>query len=270
VGDLSHLLWPPLLLQETLRQQDWKIERLTKDNRALEAANVELRARLDELRDENLQVGHAWGVMITAVRSLVYVMAHTVKVATFIAAKGRNRAHTTPCSRKGMCPTCGFCHRVQVSEKIIALDEEARSLRLREAELEARGEAWAKERSALLATQEELRAELREKLTLLDEFEERFSRQYRYDACSTGGSLLRSMTSSLTNADTIACSALHHTPWLVSLLVLVSRYNAHMVSHTSPSACSPAGPGRRSVPRCSCRLRSCSSGRVAGALVPRL
>jgi hypothetical protein len=43
--------------QDTLRQQDWKIERLTRDNRALEAANVELRARLDELRGENLQVG---------------------------------------------------------------------------------------------------------------------------------------------------------------------------------------------------------------------
>ncbi len=43
--------------QDTLRQQDWKIERLTRDNRALEAANVELRARLDELRDENLQAG---------------------------------------------------------------------------------------------------------------------------------------------------------------------------------------------------------------------
>lgn len=48
--------WCP---QETIRQQDWKIDRLTKDNRALEAANVELRSKLEELKDENLQVGGA-------------------------------------------------------------------------------------------------------------------------------------------------------------------------------------------------------------------
>jgi hypothetical protein len=61
-----------VVLQETLRQQDWKIERLTKDNRALEAANMELRARLDELRDENLQVGGLPGLLLlTGVCSLV-------------------------------------------------------------------------------------------------------------------------------------------------------------------------------------------------------
>jgi predicted RNase H-like nuclease (RuvC/YqgF family) len=45
-----------LALQETIRQQEWKIERLTKDNRALEASNCELRAQLDALKEENLQV----------------------------------------------------------------------------------------------------------------------------------------------------------------------------------------------------------------------
>jgi hypothetical protein len=45
------------MLQETIRQQEWKIERLTKDNRALEASNCELRAQLEALKEENLQVG---------------------------------------------------------------------------------------------------------------------------------------------------------------------------------------------------------------------
>lgn len=43
-------------LQETIRQQEWKIERLTKDNRALEASNCELRSQLDAIKEENLQV----------------------------------------------------------------------------------------------------------------------------------------------------------------------------------------------------------------------
>lgn len=43
-------------MQETIRQQEWKIERLTKDNRALEASNCELRAQLEALKEENLQV----------------------------------------------------------------------------------------------------------------------------------------------------------------------------------------------------------------------
>lgn len=46
-----------MVLQETIRQQEWKIERLTKDNRALEASNCELRAQLEALKEENLQVG---------------------------------------------------------------------------------------------------------------------------------------------------------------------------------------------------------------------
>jgi len=45
-----------LCMQETIRQQEWKIERLTKDNRALEASNCELRAQLEALKEENLQV----------------------------------------------------------------------------------------------------------------------------------------------------------------------------------------------------------------------
>lgn len=46
-------------VQETIRQQEWKIERLTKDNRALEASNCELRMQLDAVKEENLQVSCA-------------------------------------------------------------------------------------------------------------------------------------------------------------------------------------------------------------------
>lgn len=45
-----------MVAQDTVRQQDWKIDRLTKDNRALEAANMELRAKVAEVKAENLQV----------------------------------------------------------------------------------------------------------------------------------------------------------------------------------------------------------------------
>jgi hypothetical protein len=46
-----------LSTQDTIRQQDWKIERLMKDNRALEAANCQLRSERDAIKEENLQVG---------------------------------------------------------------------------------------------------------------------------------------------------------------------------------------------------------------------
>lgn len=54
----SSVCWlcAPAAPQETIRQQEWKIERLTKDNRALEASNCELRAQLEALKEENLQV----------------------------------------------------------------------------------------------------------------------------------------------------------------------------------------------------------------------
>jgi hypothetical protein len=43
--------------QDAIKQQEWKIDRLTRDNRALEATNCELRRRMEETRAENLQVG---------------------------------------------------------------------------------------------------------------------------------------------------------------------------------------------------------------------
>lgn len=65
--------WPDSR-QDMLKQQDWKIERLARDNRALEAANSELRQRVDAVREENLQVGgggFGWGVEWGGLRVLV-------------------------------------------------------------------------------------------------------------------------------------------------------------------------------------------------------
>jgi hypothetical protein len=45
-----------LLLQDSIRQQDWKIERIAWDNRALELQNTELRSQLQEVKTENLEV----------------------------------------------------------------------------------------------------------------------------------------------------------------------------------------------------------------------
>lgn len=59
-----------------IRQQEWKIERLTKDNRALEASNCELRSQLDAIREENLQVG-AQGAEAATVAAGVAVIAAT-------------------------------------------------------------------------------------------------------------------------------------------------------------------------------------------------
>lgn len=69
-----------------------------------------------------------------------------------------------------------------MSEKIVLLDDEARKLKAREADFESRMDQLVADKAALLATQEELRAEVTEKMTLLDEFEARFQRQYKWVA----------------------------------------------------------------------------------------
>lgn len=107
--------------QDAIKQQDWKIERLARDNRALEAANCDLRAKAGAVGDENLQV----------------------------------------------------------SEKIVALDEECRALRLAAAEAGARADAAGRERGALQDAAARLRAEVADKVALLDDFEARFARQHR-------------------------------------------------------------------------------------------
>lgn len=131
---------PPNASQDTIRQQDWKIERLAKDNRALEAANVELRSQVETTRDENLQV--RWR-----------------------AGRGLGGWAGLGLRLKGCWPIC-LHHKmllaslVQVSEKILALDEDNRALRLAAGEAASKLEALSRERSTLLAVQEELRIEV--------------------------------------------------------------------------------------------------------------
>lgn len=104
--------------QTAERQKDWKLDRVTRENKALEQANGELRSKLDDLKDENLQV----------------------------------------------------------SEKILLLDEELRQLKLREADVEGRVEAALAEKAHLATTNDELRSQVAEKISLLEEFEAKFSK----------------------------------------------------------------------------------------------
>ncbi|GFH21646.1 uncharacterized protein HaLaN_18998, partial [Haematococcus lacustris] len=120
-----------LQIGDNTRQQDWKIERLAKENRALEVANTELRKTVQEVKTENLEV----------------------------------------------------------SEKIVLLDDELRKAKARELDLDARHEQLVAERGLMLTAQEELRAEVVEKMGLLDEFEARFQRQYK-SVSPTAASLL--------------------------------------------------------------------------------
>jgi hypothetical protein len=69
---------------------------------------------------------------------------------------------------------------LQVSEKIVTLDEELKQLQVHEGELHAKMETLAREKTQLMAAADELRAEVADKMELLDEFEDRFKRQYRW------------------------------------------------------------------------------------------
>jgi hypothetical protein len=68
---------------------------------------------------------------------------------------------------------------LQVSEKIILLDSEARELRLAAAQADDKAEVLTREKRQLGQLAEELRADVAAKMALLDEFEDRFNRQYR-------------------------------------------------------------------------------------------
>lgn len=76
------------------------------------------------------------------------------------------------------------------------LDAEAKELRLAAAAADDRAELLAREKAQVMGLAEELRADVAAKMTLLDEFEARFARQYRcavsspdlfYIVSSTGG-----------------------------------------------------------------------------------
>lgn len=59
------------------------------------------------------------------------------------------------------------------------LDSEARELRLAAAQADDKAEVLTREKAQLAEQADELRADLAAKLALLDEFEDRFNRQYR-------------------------------------------------------------------------------------------
>jgi len=71
----------------------------------------------------------------------------------------------------------------QVSEKILLLDAEAHQLRLSAAQADDRCELLVREKTQLVALADELRADVAAKLALLDDFEDKFNRQYRYTCC---------------------------------------------------------------------------------------
>lgn len=91
---------------------------------------------------------------------------------------------------KHCCRLCAVCyHTVQVSEKILLLDAEAKELRLAAAAADDRAEVLAREKVQVMGLAEELRADVAAKMALLDEFEARFARQYRWAAahCAHAG-----------------------------------------------------------------------------------
>ncbi len=67
----------------------------------------------------------------------------------------------------------------QVSEKIIELNNQQQEMLSKCGVLEIRVEEMANDKDNLLSIQDELRTELQDKMTLLDEFEDKFARQYR-------------------------------------------------------------------------------------------
>ena len=79
--------------------------------------------------------------------------------------------------------------RVQVSEKIVDLDRSYQDELNKSSNQEVRLEEMAADKETLLSMQDELRAEVQEKINLLDEFEDKFTRQYKsvslHVTCST-------------------------------------------------------------------------------------
>ena len=72
-------------LQDSLRQQDWKIERIARDNRALELQNTELRSQLQEVKTENLEVSEKILLLDEEVGALPQYM-HTTERTYFVVA----------------------------------------------------------------------------------------------------------------------------------------------------------------------------------------
>ena len=143
---------------------------MARDNRALEAANGELRQRVEAVREENLQVRR--GESRTKMR-----VALASRCPAFSAPQRFIHLLDFACSRIAALDLWPCCH--QVSEKILALDEDTRAARLAAAEADARVEALWREKGALQDVVAALCAEVADKMALLDEFEAKFARQYR-------------------------------------------------------------------------------------------
>ncbi|MEW5303376.1 MAG: hypothetical protein WDW36_006076 [Sanguina aurantia] len=108
-------------MDDNSKQQGWKLERLSKENRALELQNTELRKQLTDIKAENLEV----------------------------------------------------------SEAIVLLDDEVRGQRSNASDVEARIEELVADKAGLISIGDQLRVDIQDKMALLDEFEDKFARQYR-------------------------------------------------------------------------------------------
>ncbi|MEW5309850.1 MAG: hypothetical protein WDW38_001701 [Sanguina aurantia] len=107
-------------MDDNSKQQGWKLERLSKENRALELQNTELRKQLTDIKAENLEV----------------------------------------------------------SEAIVLLDDEVRGQRSNASDVEARIEELVADKAGLISIGDQLRVDIQDKMALLDEFEDKFARQY--------------------------------------------------------------------------------------------
>lgn len=70
----------------------------------------------------------------------------------------------------------------KVSTKIISLDEEAKQLRVRAADLEDEIEKLSTSNNELIVQKDSLEVDLQEKLILLEQFEVRFEAQFKYSS----------------------------------------------------------------------------------------
>ncbi|KAG1678296.1 hypothetical protein FOA52_013917 [Chlamydomonas sp. UWO 241] len=261
-------------IEDNLRHQDWKLERVTRDNKALEAQNAESRNQLLEIKQENLENAESRNQLLEikqenlenaesfdlqqeikqenlknaesfdlqqeikqenleTVRSIIIIMCvymceaqntesfdleQEIKQENLENAESRNqlleikqenlenaesfdlqqeikqenlenaesRNQLLEIKQENLENSESFDlqqeikqENLEVSEKIVLLDEQVRALKLRAGEAEGVKESLLGDKEALLAVQDDLRAEMSEKMALLDEFEDKFTRQFR-------------------------------------------------------------------------------------------
>lgn len=74
---------------------------------------------------------------------------------------------------------CGAWLSVQVSSKIVGLDEDAKELRVRNADLEVETERLTTSNHQLAIEKTNLQGDIQDKIQLLQDFEIRFERQFK-------------------------------------------------------------------------------------------